>query len=209
MDKEAFENQMDYLRGLKVLKIDELRKAHDLYFFKGKLSIGDASQYKRPLLEKRLFVRYCLLNWHLAKEDPRTLRFAEMAREVLSTDYAKNYMMRINHQEESLVVEKMDEDTVDRELGNRGIFIDASLEDKKQVLVELHENTGLQENAKFRKLLTRNKYYLTHILQKHPRLRWAEFCELYGRVMPNTSEITFYKTKAKMRKEGYDIPRLN
>lgn len=207
MDREAFEEQIRYLKRLKSMRIDDLRKEHDL-FFKGKLSI-ESSNYRRPLLEKRLFTRFCLLHWHLDKTDKRTIKFAEIAREVLSRSYADEYMMKsVNHQEERYKIEAMDEDSLDRALADYGLYLDASLVDKQEALSELSEETDLDENEGFKKLRTRNKYYLTQILQKHPRLTWAKFQEMYGRVMPQTSENTFYKTKAKMRKEGYDLPRL-
>lgn len=225
-DQQAIAQQFEFLRKLKNLKEEKLRKMHDRIFDKTKYKVRIPRWMHRSVVERRLFYYFCMSHYHYDENHPVTKAYMKQAKFVLSPEYlggidkttqAKEALKEhMNFSASKIRAMTMVE--VDRYLASLSLYIEAPEEIRRQCLwewfnrpssdlVKHFSDSGTQVAARRTGLLN-NKYRLRDLILENPSLCYNDFLEQFGEQMPTVSRFSFNNARSLLRKAGYEIPEL-
>jgi len=225
-DQTILAGQFEFLRKLKNLKDEKLRRMHDRIFADTKYKVHIPRWMHRSILERRLFYYYCMTHYHYNEEHPVTKEYLKRAKFILSVEYiggidkatqAKEALKEHLHFTIS-AVRAMSILEVDRYLASLSLYVEAPEEMRRQCLWEWfnkptadlvkHFSGEGTKVAMRRKGPLNNKYRIRDLILENPSLSYADFLEAFGQQMPTCSRQSWNNARSILRKAGYDIPRL-
>lgn len=226
-DKEAFDKQNRYRRYLRKIPKRELREKHDKAFAGTKYAVKFDDNYHRSIFERRLWLWFALRHYHFPKEHKAYQHFSER----VDRELRPHHFDRVRKEEEArrhlkeldrfskAGIKAMSINEVDRYLTGLNIFLpDATRAQRRKCLYEYFNEPSKNLPKRFKDTgrevrvhrhgRINNKYVLFDIILKHPDMTYNDFKDKYGAVMPTVTRESFNNQRAKLRKAGYDLPRL-
>jgi len=223
--QQLLKKQFSYLRKLKRLREETLRKLHRKVFKKeSKFYIKVPKWMHRSVIERRLFYYFCARNYHYPDNHHITKEFRKNARHVLSQEYvetldpstlAQNRLKEVEHFTITKI-KSMPIVEVDRYLASLSIYVEADENIRRKVLWEWFNTPDRKDLIKHfnkrGKTVTRvglnNQFRIRDLILEHPTLCYADFMDAYGEQMPTVTRASFSNARCILRKAGYDIPPL-
>lgn len=227
MSQKRFLANHKYRKALQRMKVSALRHYHDEVFRDSRWWIDIPKWVDRLLIERRLWFYRCAGNFHYKQGDPRASEFAQRAREFLSPEamdtWSKEQQSKQRltelHTFSKRNCKTMPIEEVDRYLSTIGLFlVDTKSGQRRRALFEFFNRSTVDigpENGKASRKIRRLKsrkikssYVLRDVILKFPEMRFADFREKFGPVMPTVTRNSFKVTRCELRKAGYDLPKL-
>jgi len=221
MDINAVTNQFKYLRKLRRMPLRRLRYLHKKTFETSAFNVKIPKWIHRSVLERRLFVLFCVKNYHYPKDHRITVQFREQAKHILSEHYIasispEQHVEEVVKQAEIFSLENIDKMPlidVDRYLIGAGIYLEATENQRRKVLFEYFNHPisndiadgGLRRRRKGR---LNNSFKLRDLILANPKLSYDDFMLAYSVKMPTVTRGSFNTTRTLLRKAGYAIPDL-
>ena len=87
MEKDKVVLQFRYLRKLRRMPLHKLKRIHKKTFLTSAFAVKIPNWIHRTVYERRLFMLFCLKNYHFPKDHPITKEFRDRARYILSEEY--------------------------------------------------------------------------------------------------------------------------
>ena len=216
--------QFKLLRKLRRMSETELRKLHRRKFKHTPWDIRIPSWMHRSVVERRLFMLYCLYNYHYPKDHPIYKEFKRKALHILSRAYLEGIdpeaqtreVLRDRERFTASHIRNMPINEVDRMLTGLSLFVEGDEKTRRKVLYEWfhgpdsrHVKQTSHNGEKFAvrgKGTINNKYKLRDLILSNPTLPFNDFVRHFGHEMPTVSRASYNNTRSLLRKAGYDIP---
>lgn len=214
---------MSFLRKLQGMKLRKLIELHNQKFFGSRWSLTlKVVPGVRAVAIRRLFFLFCASNYHYPKDSVEYKAFINRAHKYL-TDTIPGELPIEDQNLQRLQdagyfskdnIERLPINEIDGYLVTIGIWADVDEKDRRQMLYEYMfgpEIDGIhifQGRAKPHRSRIQNKYCLTDIVLQFPAMTYNEFRRRFGNEMPTVTRGSFNKTRTKLRKAGYSMPRL-
>jgi len=220
---KLLELQFRYLAYLKKLSERELRNLHNELFIGSKYAQKIPKFVHRDKIEQRLWLVFCMRNYHYPKGHPVRVNFFKNAKKVLSTKLYKDKEEELNEHLKKRerfsksAINAMTSTEVDRYLTALNIHIEGGDDIKRRCLYEWYnlpqkdliaDDPELDKQKKGLNKL-HNKYNLRSLILQYPLLDFDTFKLNLGHEMPTVSRASFNNTRSLLRKAGYKVPKLS
>jgi len=223
--------QFDYLKKLKKMKIGKLRKEHREVMNQTKWADVKIVKPYRALLERRLFIFFCLCHYHYPKGSTPRLTFFRKAKKELAKPFnplpppQEEKRRRKEQYKQTILftkrnINEMHINQVDKYLAEFSIYVDIRNRDKRKLLWEYHrlptsmlaktlnEAGEVVYPRRLGALRMQNKWVLRDLICENPTMTYGQFTERYGDKMPNVSRASFKVTRSQLKTAGYELPDL-